>query len=349
MSKEQPLISIIVPAYNAEKTIRRCIESICATNYNNKEIIVVNDGSKDGTLDILNDLARRFIQLIIIDKENGGVSSARNAGLDKATGEFVVFVDSDDYVDSNLLDNYDVNCSSDMQIQGYNVVDNYGNAKKREELCEYEYKNMAQMIYEIERQTSSYIRQPWNKLYRRSVIERYNIRFCESMPIAEDFLFNLCYIEKSNTVKLVNGASYNYIIENSTLTKIRHSPVKFLEWVINVMKQVEIICKDYNDVRAFDLIFAKYSQALISMIYVGAQNIKYSDKQHILQYIKMYLTNDNLKFIDVRYRIIFILRYSSYRFADYIFNIYFSCFKLIKKHVYGNNKNSIYTHILYDL
>lgn len=349
MSKELPKISIIVPAYNAEKTIRRCIESICATNYHNKEIIVVNDGSKDGTLDILNVLAKQNENLFIIDKQNGGVSSARNAGLDKATGDFIIFVDSDDYVDSSLLDNYDVNCSADMQIQGYKVVDNYGNAKKREELCECEYKNMAQMIYEIEKQTSSYIRQPWNKLYKRSVIERYNIRFCESMPIAEDFLFNLCYVEKSNIVKLVNGASYNYILENSTLTKIRHSPINYSAWVMNVLKQVDIICKDYNDMRAFDLIFAKYSQALINIIYVGGQNIKFSDKQPILQYIKLYITNDNLKFIEVRYRIISILRNSSCRFADFMFRFYFSCFKVIKKIVCGNNKNSIYTHIFYYL
>lgn len=331
MSIEQPQISIIVPAYNAEKTIKRCIESICALNYHNKEVIVVNDGSIDGTLDILNNLAQKFEHLFIIDKQNGGVSSARNAGLDKATGKFVVFIDSDDYVDSNLLDHYDVNCSVDMQIQGYKVVDNNGNVKNRVELGECVYNNMAQMIYEIERQTSSYIRQPWNKLYNRRIIERNNLRFCESMSIAEDFLFNLCYIEKCKNVKLVNGSSYNYIIENSTLTQIRHSPIDFHSWVSNVLNKVKIICQQYNDMRAFDIIFARYSQALINIIYVAGQNFNFLDKQPILQYIKMNMTNGNLKLLEVRYKIIFILMYSSCRFADYIFKIYFFLFWYNKK------------------
>ena len=330
MSKEQPKISIIVPAYNAERTIRRCIESICATNYHNKEIIVVNDGSKDSTLDILGDLAKQNDHLFIIDKQNGGVSSARNAGLDKATGDFIVFVDSDDYVDSSLFDNYDVNCSADMQIQGYKVVDNNGYVEKRVELGENEYNNMAQMIYEIEIQTSSYIRQPWNKLYSRSIIERNHLRFCESMPIAEDFLFNLCYIEKSPKVKLVNGSSYNYLIENSTLTQIRHSPISFTVWVKNVLQQVDIICQRYNDMRAFDIIFARYCQALINMMYVGGQKINFSEKQTILKFIKLHMTNDNMKLLEVRYKIVSILKHSSCRFADNMFRIYFSCFSIVK-------------------
>lgn len=331
MSIEQPQISIIVPAYNAEKTIKRCIESICALNYQNKEVIVVNDGSIDGTLGILNNLAQKFKHLFIIDKQNGGVSSARNVGLDKATGEFVIFIDSDDYVDSNLLDNYDVNCSVDMQIQGYKVADNNGNVKNRVELGECVYNNMAQLLYEIERQTSSYIRQPWNKLYKRGIIERHNLRFCESMPIAEDFLFNLCYIEKCKNVKLVTGSSYNYIIENSTLTQIRHSPINFYSWVTNVLNKVKIICQKYNDMRAFDIIFARYSQAIINIIYLAGQNFNFSEKQPILLYIKMNMTNDNLKLLEVRYKIIYILMYSSCRFADSMFRIYFSCLSIIKK------------------
>ena len=92
-------ISIIIPAYNAAKYIKRCVMSLKNQTYKNIEIIVINDGSTDNTLDIINDL-----DIIVIDKENGGVSSARNMGLDRCTGDYIIFVDADDYVEKNYLE-----------------------------------------------------------------------------------------------------------------------------------------------------------------------------------------------------------------------------------------------------
>ena len=93
------LISIIVPVYNAEKTLRRCVRSLMGQTYRNLEIILVNDGSKDGSLGLCREFAGEDARIRVIDQPNGGVSSARNAGLDAATGKFVMFCDSDDWTE----------------------------------------------------------------------------------------------------------------------------------------------------------------------------------------------------------------------------------------------------------
>lgn len=98
-----PKVSVIVPCYNVEKYVRDCARSLLNNDYPNKELVFVNDGSTDGTMSVLNELASNRSSFIVIDKPNGGVSSARNAGLDAATGKYIMFVDPDDYVQSGFM------------------------------------------------------------------------------------------------------------------------------------------------------------------------------------------------------------------------------------------------------
>ena len=97
--KKQPKISIIIPAYNCEKYIERCVKSILCQTYHNLEIIVINDGSKDNTIKVLKKLGNEDNRIVVINKENTGVSDTRNLGLEKATGDYIGFVDSDDYIE----------------------------------------------------------------------------------------------------------------------------------------------------------------------------------------------------------------------------------------------------------
>lgn len=92
------MYSVVIPVYNAEKTLRRCVDSLLRQDCSEVELILVNDGSKDGSLEICREYARQYDCVRVIDKPNGGVSTARNAGLDAAQGIYVLFVDSDDYV-----------------------------------------------------------------------------------------------------------------------------------------------------------------------------------------------------------------------------------------------------------
>jgi glycosyltransferase involved in cell wall biosynthesis len=96
------LISIVVPVYNSEKYLEKCLVSLINQTYKNIEIIVINDGSTDGSLDIAKQLAKRDSRVKVYSKKNGGLSSARNHGIEKASGEYIGFVDSDDYIDCNM-------------------------------------------------------------------------------------------------------------------------------------------------------------------------------------------------------------------------------------------------------
>ena len=109
--------SVIVPIYNREKSIKKCVDSILRQSEKDFELILVDDGSTDNSLNICKDFEKTDNRIIVIHKENGGVSSARNAGIDVARGKYVVFVDSDDYVDNNYLDVFDKS-NADFKISG---------------------------------------------------------------------------------------------------------------------------------------------------------------------------------------------------------------------------------------
>ena len=114
------LLSIIVPVYNTEKTIRQCVDSILSQEYNDFELLLIDDGSKDASPAICDEYARQDDRVRVFHKENGGVSSARNLGIDNAQGEWITFVDADDYITSNYLVNIDSYSDSDLIIREYN-------------------------------------------------------------------------------------------------------------------------------------------------------------------------------------------------------------------------------------
>ncbi len=200
-------ISIIVPVYNAEKTLERCVRSLQGQHHEDIEIILVNDGSKDDSLAICREFAREDGRVRVIDKPNGGVSSARNAGLDVARGEFVMFCDSDDWAEPDwctcLLENY---------IPGNLTV------------CEICREDIPEQIHSLPEETvprAHYLHHPmlmcspFNKLFCRSVIENNGIRFPRKLSLGEDFVFclrYLCCVEGS--VRFVYRMLYNYDTSN---------------------------------------------------------------------------------------------------------------------------------------
>lgn len=187
--------SVIIPVYNAEKTLRRCVDSILDQNCADAEIILVNDGSRDGSGTICEEYAREHQNVRYISKENGGVSSARNAGLDAAKGEYVLFVDSDDYVTSNFFPSIEEaangNCTDLIQFS--NSTDNGTEIRKdmRRSFAVCSRKELIPHIVDaICRKT---INAPWANLYRRKIIEEHHIRFPEGASVGEDRVFNIVY------------------------------------------------------------------------------------------------------------------------------------------------------------
>ena len=126
-----PKISVIVPVYNEEKYLRRCIDSILAQTFTDFELLLIDDGSKDKSGEICDEYAEKDLRVRAFHKLNGGVSSARNIGLDKARGEWICFVDSDDYVNNIFLEKWQLQSTVDLIIQGYwNVVNDGKNKEK---------------------------------------------------------------------------------------------------------------------------------------------------------------------------------------------------------------------------
>lgn len=209
------LISVIVPAYNLEKYIERSLRSICGQTYKNLEIIVVNDGSLDRTGEIIDRIASEDDRIIAIHQKNAGVSAARNAGLALATGEYIGFVDGDDFIDDDmyefLLKNA-IQYNADISHCGYKMVfpdrvDYYYNTG--EIRVQDNYQGVHDLIKADKIEPGL-----WNKLYRRTIIEGQKLE--DSIRINEDLLFNYQLFKKAQKSVFVDLPKYHYMIRTNS-------------------------------------------------------------------------------------------------------------------------------------
>lgn len=216
-----PLVSIIVPVYNAQKGLSRCLESICSQTYQELEIIVLNDGSTDDSLAICEQFRAKDPRLVVVDKENEGVSRTRNAGLALAQGDYIQFADSDDVLDPDYTQNLvqaALQHSADLVIAPYWMVIPSNSSKTGhalETLQEslgiepeapktevHKYGFLPQGVYSREDYARRLMQQPasfyygvlWNKLYRREIIAENQLGFAPDVHWAEDLLFNMGYL-----------------------------------------------------------------------------------------------------------------------------------------------------------
>ena len=206
----QSKISVIIPAYNNEKNIARCIESLLDQSFRDFTLIIINDGSTDSTKEIIRSYQMRDERIIFIDQKNQGVSSARNRGLSVAEGKYVTFVDADDYVSSDYLKHLFVgidNTEADLCITGFKFV----NEKGEEKACRYQNrtlnkKDFLRQLFEVNG-SRGYV---WNKIWKRDIISKYNLRFNKDISMAEDLLFTVEYGIKAKEVKFIDSCDYYY-------------------------------------------------------------------------------------------------------------------------------------------
>ena len=216
MSKK---ISIIVPVYNAEKYLPRCLDSILAQTFADFELLLIDDGSKDRSGTICDEYAQKDCRIRVFHKNNGGVSTARNLGIDKAKGEWVAFIDSDDYVSPTYLTNFvkHIACEKQIILTGYDIV---GQGKPRK----LENKNLTGKDFVIHLIKSKVIfhSQPWAKLFNLKVINDNGIRFPLDVNLGEDAIFNLkyyCQIDRFTQSATIDY-HYEFSNENSLTGKI---------------------------------------------------------------------------------------------------------------------------------
>lgn len=197
-------ISVIVPFYNSRKTIGRCIESILAQTYPEFEVLLVNDGSKDDTRKIVEQYMGKDSRLKMIDKEHAGVSAARNRGLEEASGDYIQFVDSDDYIERTMFETMlDVMHRENADI----VLCNYTHPCIKNYLgdCVLDMEKFADRL-RIYQNTFSLV-VPWNKLYKRSVITDF---FDEEVDFTEDELFGLANMCNARKIVSISEELYHY-------------------------------------------------------------------------------------------------------------------------------------------
>lgn len=232
-----PLISVIVPVYNAQQYISRCIESLTGQVYSNIEIILVNDGSSDNSPAICNEYARKDERIHVIHKKNGGVSSARNAGIDLAKGKYVCFVDSDDYMTSDGLiilkqaleqDNADLCIGAIANWRVY--VDNY----ERVDIATDPLK-----VLEVLTRSNSY--SSLAKLYRLDILKKYDIRFPEDQRCSEDTIFIRTYVAVISNLVTIPDVVYICDTSNQYSLSKRAYP-EYAEYRINKMNVLTKVC-----------------------------------------------------------------------------------------------------------
>ena len=211
MSKK---ISIIVPIYNSEDYIEQCIESIVNQTYKNIEPILVNDGSTDGSLIICKKWADKDSRIIVIDKPNGGVATARNAGLAKATGELVGWLHRGDTL-------YDVIIPEDADIVMCNSCGVYKNGEKENSYDGYSsfLIDKKELIKRMLRYEKIFCSSVWSKLYKKEVID--NVTFNDSIVLGDDYYFNGMIYPKIVKFYYESKQLYNYRVEEGTISRKR--------------------------------------------------------------------------------------------------------------------------------
>ena len=233
-------VSIVIPVYNVEKYLERCLFSIVNQTYKEIEIILVNDGSKDNSGAICDQFVKKDSRAKVLHQENRGLSEARNTGLRNVTGDYVMFLDSDDWLEFDAIEfllGQAISQNADMVVGGVfrtsNVVEHPKNTPVSYLLTQEEY---AKRYFKIESQTIEYY--VWNKLYRRRVVE--GIEFPSGF-FAEDVPTMFRYILNSQTIVVTDKIVYNYFINTSGLT------AKFTSKHFDVLKGWDLVCQYANE------------------------------------------------------------------------------------------------------
>lgn len=222
-----PKVSVILSIYNVEDFLERCIETIVNQTYENLEIILVDDGSKDSSPYICDKWAEKDNRIKVIHKANAGLGMARNTGIDNATGKYIFFIDSDDYVDTSLVEKCVTSAeqySSDVVIYGRNDVYEDGTIKEKKVLEQKDFFEKDAIINQLLPEMFTYDKgfgvSAWGKMYNLNTIRKLNCRFVsEREIISEDAYFELVFFSKISVASIVRECLYFYYKRINSLSR----------------------------------------------------------------------------------------------------------------------------------
>lgn len=278
------MVSIIVPIYNSEKWLKKCIESLISQTYTDIEIILINDGSKDNSLKICREYEAKDSRIVVIDKENGGVSRARNEGIKKANGEYIQFVDSDDYIEKNACEKLVLAIEgNDLAICGLNVWENGkllrsphlddGNCILRKSVDEY---------FKLRKINLG----PCNKLYRKSLIKKL---FREDLSLGEDTLFVLDYMESVEKIRVIPDCLYNVSLDNDNSLNRKSKADKIDSLIEQRIIEENFLKEKYGENCDLTKMYNQYTRLM------HAWFLNVSHEKNFRELIGKYILNDLLK------------------------------------------------------
>ena len=262
--------SVIIPVYNVEKYINRCLKSIISQNYDDLEIIVIDNGSTDSSGSICDTYATEYSNITVYHIESHGVGSARNFGLSKARGEFIYFVDSDDYLVGNLFADFDDKLASNLDLIVFSYYNSFeedltekqrtlkslpfnGNYDKDGFIKIFQDLFLSDMLYTV-----------WNKIYRREFLLENKLSF-EQYELGEDVRFNLEVYRKVNKLYLSQDSYYVYVIGRKGSAMSGYNPQR-LQYQLEELKIVDSLLSDWN-LYSSDLVNTVKARILMSNIY----------------------------------------------------------------------------------
>lgn len=270
--------SVIIPIFNAEKYITNCLDSILKQDYDNYEIILIDDGSTDNSLKICKEYEKKYSNIIIYHQENLGVSVARNKGICLSSGEYILFIDIDDEVSNNMFRRYLHELKNDdveMIICGYKELDIDSNSDKLYSAnetwygCKNDFLNdkFEHLFY------NWLLHSPWNKLFKSSIIKKHKITFNTNYSIYEDICFVLDYLYRCNNIKLIPDILYTYITKKSGSLVTKYHSNAYIAYFDFNRKLKKLL--DNEKVKYNLFIFNKFIKFIDDMYLKDAMSLKH--------------------------------------------------------------------------
>lgn len=270
-------VSIIVPVYNGEKYIERCLDSLTSQTYSNLEIIVINDGSTDSTLSKI----KKYKQIKIIDKENSGVSSSRNFGIEKMTGDYVFFCDADDWLDEKAIEIAVLNIKGFEALRFGHYVATEGSVIKKvndddvfSDIDKVIENNDEIITNLLSNKTEGHL---WNYLFDARIIKENDIRFNENLFYQEDVVFLLEYFLKIEKVRLLKEAYYYYYKNSNSVTQTLNGAIRNISSIYMVRNTI-IDILEKNNKNYKDIVDQKFLNLLL--MYFSEYQSKLSKKEY---------------------------------------------------------------------
>lgn len=291
IKKHMPLISVIVPVYNVEKYIEECLISIKNQTYKNLEVIIVNDGSNDRSIEICKKIIDKDKRFRIFNQDNQGLSAARNNGLSEANGEYFTFVDSDDYLELNMIECLFVtlqDSESEISLCPTTLVKNNGIFREKPELNGYVSSEIIVDMFFKEK--NGILHTAWGKLFKMDISK--DVQFPIGRLYEDQFVIYNCILKHKSSIS--NSTSYCYRIrEGSIITNNNNVPKKTID-MMDSMKILQNLVKDYPKLKkSLDLKLVNDSITLVKYNIVGKiknESYKYAmniiKKAHIISLYK---------------------------------------------------------------